>query len=148
MRHQVAAAGWLVACLLATSASAQQGTENGEWRSYAGDVWGTKYAPLDQITGDNFGELELAWRWRSADAHLLYETEVGHSLVSAETLFNLHDGYTYAMSMPGQFYRSQNPLGGFEEGPRLFNPSMRHAALLTRDETLYVFWTQDRKSVV
>ena len=53
-----------------------------------------------------------------------------------------HDGYTYAMSMPGQFYRSQNPLGGFEEGPRLFNPSMRHAALLTRDKTLYVFWTQ------
>ena len=53
-----------------------------------------------------------------------------------------HDGYTYALSMPGQFYRSRNPLGGFEEGPRLFNPSMRHAALLTRDETLYVFWTQ------
>ena len=53
-----------------------------------------------------------------------------------------HDGYTYAMSMPGQFYRSRNPLGGFETGPRLFNPRMRHAALLTRDETLYVFWTQ------
>ena len=53
-----------------------------------------------------------------------------------------HDGYTFAMSMPGQFYRSRNPLGGFEEGPRLFNPSMRHAALLTRGETLYVFWTQ------
>ena len=53
-----------------------------------------------------------------------------------------HDGYTYAMSMPGQFYRSRNPLGGFEEGPRLFNPRMRHAALLTRDDTLYVFWTE------
>ena len=53
-----------------------------------------------------------------------------------------HEGYTYAMSMPGQFYRSRNPLGGFEEGPRLFNPGMRHAALLRRDETLYVFWTQ------
>ena len=53
-----------------------------------------------------------------------------------------HDGYTYAMSMPGQFYRSRNPLGGFEAGPRLFNPNMRHAALLQRGNTLLVFWTQ------
>ena len=53
-----------------------------------------------------------------------------------------HDGYTYAMSMPGQFYRSRDPLGGFEEGPRLFNSSMRHSALLRRGNTLLVFWTQ------
>lgn len=54
----------------------------------------------------------------------------------------LHDGYTYAMAMPGQFYRSKDPLSGFEEGPRLFNPNMRHAALLKRGNTLFVFWTQ------
>ena len=53
-----------------------------------------------------------------------------------------HDGYTYAMSMPGQFYRSRDPLGGFDEGPRLFNSSMRHSALLKRGNTLTVFWTQ------
>ena len=53
-----------------------------------------------------------------------------------------HDGYTYAMSMPGQFYRSRDPLGGFEEGPRLFNPQMRHSAMLMRGNTLFVFWTQ------
>ena len=51
-------------------------------------------------------------------------------------------GYTYAMSMPGQFYRSADGLSGFEEGPRLFNANMRHAALLQRGDTLYVFWTQ------
>ena len=48
----------------------------------------------------------------------------------------------YAMAMPGQFYRSTDGFTGFEEGPRLFNPNMRHAALLQRDDTLYVFWTQ------
>ena len=53
-----------------------------------------------------------------------------------------HGGYAYAMSMPGRFYRSRDPLGGFEEGPLLFNPDMRHAALLKRGGTLYVFWTQ------
>jgi hypothetical protein len=53
-----------------------------------------------------------------------------------------HAGFTYAMAMPGQFYRSSDPLSGFEEGPRLFNPNMRHSALLKRGNTLYVFWTQ------
>ncbi len=53
-----------------------------------------------------------------------------------------HDGYTYAMSMPGQLYRSRDGVSGFEEGPRLFNRNMRHAALLKRGETLFVFWTE------
>ncbi len=53
-----------------------------------------------------------------------------------------HEGYTYAMSMPGQFYRSRDPLAGFEEGPRLFNRDVRHAALLKRGDVLFVFWTQ------
>ena len=53
-----------------------------------------------------------------------------------------YDGSTYVMAMPGQFYRSRDPLGGFEEGPRLFNPNMRHSALLRRGDTLYVFWTE------
>lgn len=53
-----------------------------------------------------------------------------------------HDGYTYALAMPGQVYRSRNALTGFEQGPLLFNPEMRHSALLVRGSTLYVFWTQ------
>ncbi len=53
-----------------------------------------------------------------------------------------HDGDTYAMSMPGQFYRSSDPLDDFETGPLLFNRNMRHAGLLKREGTLFVFWTQ------
>jgi hypothetical protein len=53
-----------------------------------------------------------------------------------------HDGLTYAMAMPGQFYRSKNSVSGFEQGPLLFNPNMRHAALLKRGNSLLVFWTQ------
>ena len=49
---------------------------------------------------------------------------------------------TYAMSMPGQFYRSTDGLSQFESGPLLFNANMRHATLLVRESTLYVFWTQ------
>lgn len=53
-----------------------------------------------------------------------------------------HEGITYAMSMPGQFYRSEDGFTDFESGPRLFNPDMRHSALLVKGNYLYVFWTQ------
>ena len=71
--------GALVAsvCLSAAVAAAQPGGADWEWRSYAGDLHGTRYAPLDQITADNFETLEVAWRWGSADAHLPVEGRVG-----------------------------------------------------------------------
>jgi len=53
-----------------------------------------------------------------------------------------HEGMTYGIAMPGQVYRSADGLSNFEEGPRLFNPNMRHCALLKRGDMLYVFWTQ------
>jgi quinoprotein glucose dehydrogenase len=58
-------------CLLAValvsivSVSAQSGAKNSEWRSWAGDLASTRYAPLDQINADNFNSLEVAWRFRS-----------------------------------------------------------------------------------
>jgi hypothetical protein len=52
------------------------------------------------------------------------------------------DGITYGIAMPGQVYRSQDGLSNFEKGPLLFNPDMRHCALLPRGDTLHVFWTQ------
>ena len=64
----------LVAGLLITprpqAVTAQYGATNGEWTTYAGDLGGTKYSPLDQITRFNFSQLEIAWRWTSADASL------------------------------------------------------------------------------
>ena len=53
-----------------------------------------------------------------------------------------HNGYNYALAMPGQLYRSREWLSGFEAGPLLFNPDMRHAGLLVSNGTLLVFWTQ------
>ena len=48
-------------------AVAAQGTENGEWRSYGGDIANTRYSPLDQITAENFGDLEVAWRVKTTN---------------------------------------------------------------------------------
>ena len=51
--------------ILPAALAAQQGTANGEWRTYAGDLGATRYAPLDQITAANFNSLEVAWRFRT-----------------------------------------------------------------------------------
>ena len=61
----VAAAG-----LLGSPASAQRGTQDGEWPNFAGNREGMKYSPLDQITKDNVDDLAVAWRWPTADREL------------------------------------------------------------------------------
>jgi len=45
----------------------QQRPPNREWTSYGADLSNTHYSPLDQINKDNFGKLEVAWRFK-ADA--------------------------------------------------------------------------------
>ena len=71
-----------LACLLGAGpgldrAAAQHGAADGEWRSYAADAGSTKYSPLDQIDAGNFGDLKVAWRWRSADARVSTTTAGG-----------------------------------------------------------------------
>ncbi len=57
-------AGLLVAAFGAT-AVAQHGTNGDQWRTWAGDLGATRYAPLDQIDASNFNNLEIAWRFRT-----------------------------------------------------------------------------------
>ena len=84
-RARVLAASLLAAALGAGPALAQPasgpwqtyGTEDGEWRSYAGDIAGTKYSPLDQIDAGNFSGLEIAWEWTSVDRTLSRATPGG-----------------------------------------------------------------------
>jgi quinoprotein glucose dehydrogenase len=46
------------------SGIAQNGAQGGEWRAYAGEAGSSRYTPLDQITRDNFRNLQVAWAWR------------------------------------------------------------------------------------
>ncbi len=53
------------ATLLSAPLGAQdRGTPPGEWRYIGGDAWHTRYSALDQITAENFEDLEIAWVWR------------------------------------------------------------------------------------
>ena len=51
---------------VAKSALAQgPGTEDGAWTYLGGDAWHTRYTPVDQITAENFNDLEIAWEWNA-----------------------------------------------------------------------------------
>ncbi len=52
-----------------------------------------------------------------------------------------HNGWYYAIGMPGTLYRSADGLTGFERGPRIFPDNQRHTALLKRGDLLHVFYT-------
>ena len=65
------------------SAEAQSSRPAGEWHATGGDHTNTKYSPLDQITPDNFTDLEIAWRWASISTDV---TEQNSSLVNALAL--------------------------------------------------------------
>jgi len=52
--------------LTALTVSAQtRAYKDGEWPSYAADLAGTRYRPLDQINASNFSKLEVAWTFKT-----------------------------------------------------------------------------------
>jgi quinoprotein glucose dehydrogenase len=55
---------WVSAALalLPAQTSAQYRAKDTEWPSYAADLAGTRYRPLEQINASNFNDLEIAWR--------------------------------------------------------------------------------------
>jgi quinoprotein glucose dehydrogenase len=67
MRRPLCRSIWLSSAIVVAvgvaSSHAQRGAaENGEWRYYSGDIAGTKYSPLAQITKENVKTLRIAWR--------------------------------------------------------------------------------------
>ncbi|MGQ0737198.1 MAG: outer membrane protein assembly factor BamB family protein, partial [Acidobacteriota bacterium] len=72
VRRIAVTAGLVVplASLLAQQPHPRPSTARGEWPTYSGDLAGTKYSPLDQITKDNFSRLQVVWRAKSPDAHV------------------------------------------------------------------------------
>ncbi|MBW2272996.1 MAG: pyrroloquinoline quinone-dependent dehydrogenase [Deltaproteobacteria bacterium] len=63
----------LVACSLFLLAGRPAGTELdysgpvADWPEYGGDKAGSRYSPLDQITPQNVGDLEVAWTYHTGD---------------------------------------------------------------------------------
>ena len=96
------AAAFLASVAIPAPVAAQQGAPNGEWTYYGGDIGGTKYSGLDQIDATNFNDLEIAWRWQSADAGLdleaLREIHDDLSLVNLKVTPLMVGGVVYVVT--------------------------------------------------
>ena len=52
---------FVLTLLVSAPAAPAQPAGDLEWPTYGGDLASTRYSPADQITADNFADLELAW---------------------------------------------------------------------------------------
>ncbi len=59
----------VAALACAPLALSQTGTSvnGGDWSTWAGNGLAQRYSPLDQINADNFDDLEIAWRFSTAN---------------------------------------------------------------------------------
>ena len=71
-----------------TTVAGQAGATGGEWPTYGGDLGSTRYSPLNQINGDNFGKLEVAWRFKTDSLGPLPEFDPGAGMT-----FQAYDRY-------------------------------------------------------
>lgn len=73
--QSIGAAAALLA-LAAAPATTQQAVVNENWSNYGNDVGNTRYSPLDQIDATNFGKLEPAWTFSTANFGPTVETNL------------------------------------------------------------------------
>src|SRR5262249_38865610 len=73
----IALAASMAPSALAQSRGAQQSNtwrpKDTEWYSYSAAIRGSRYRPLDQISGSNFKKLEVAWRFKTDSLGLFPE---------------------------------------------------------------------------
>ncbi len=60
----VLAFGTILGSMVGSTAIAQEGAQEGEWKYWGADAASTRYSSLDQINADNFKDLTVAWVWR------------------------------------------------------------------------------------
>jgi glucose dehydrogenase len=98
--------GWLattaVALILSHSTVIAQGTEDGKWLTLGGDFEHTRYSPADQITPDNFTDLEEEWVWDGAS----FNAAAGRSTPS------YIDGMLYTVAGPRRYVVALDPANG------------------------------------
>ena len=119
-------------------------TSNGEWRSYAGDIGGKKYSPLDQIDASNFADLEMVWEWASVDNRVGLSTPGGGEW--SAPLATIVDALVEAT--PDLYRTGHRPSAtGFQATPLMvggvlyFNTPLSQGVAVdaTTGETLWVF---------
>ena len=120
------------------------GTDDGEWRSYAGNTAGQKYSPLDQIDATNFDQLTAAWEWTTVDVRLSRTTPGGGEwFADLDTIVD-----SLVAETPNLYRERQSPNPSrlqatplMVEGVLYFNTALSQGVAVDAEtgETLWVF---------
>lgn len=120
------------------------GTDDGEWRSYAGNTAGQKYSPLDQIDATNFDQLATAWEWTTVDVRLSRTTPGGGEwFADLDTIVE-----SLVAETPNLYRERQSPNPSrfqatplMVEGVLYFNTALSQGVAVDAEtgETLWVF---------
>jgi quinoprotein glucose dehydrogenase len=78
------------------------GTSGGQWEYLGGDAAHTRYSPADEITPDNFEDLEEAWVWDGAS----FNAQSGRSTPS------YINGTLYTVAGPRRYVVALEPATG------------------------------------
>ena len=118
----------LVTC--AEKQDAQEDTYLGQWRHAGGNHFSEKYTALEQIDVNNFSDMEIAWRWQSADTRI--PEELHYSTGDYRAIPLVIEGVMYVNTNHGQIV-AMNPGTGeefwvfdpesYRFGPPLFSPA-------------------------
>lgn len=128
---------------LTSFAYAQPGAKDGDWLTYGGDLYSSKYSPLDQINAENFADLEIVWRWKSADERLSVSTPAGEWYADADAIFD-----KLQEENPNRWRNNRPPrIGGLKATPLEVNGVLYLSTALYQaaavdaktGETLWVF---------
>ena len=91
----------VILVVTAVTATAQSTIPDGEWHAFGRDSANTKYSPLDQITAENFTDLEIAWRWGSLSQAVVDSNERIRPRAFVATSLMV-DGLVYTVTALGQ----------------------------------------------
>ena len=78
------------------------GTEDGQWHYLGGDSAHTRYSPADQITPDNFEDVEESWAWDGAS----------FGAASGRSTPSYIDGVLYTVAGPRRHVVAIDPANG------------------------------------
>ena len=113
---------FLTLSVSAVNAPAQSSVPDGEWHAFGRDGANTKYSPLDQITAENFGDLEIAWRWTSLSKAVVDSDERIRPRGFVATPLMV-DGVVYTVTALGQVAALDAGTGEqiWEYDPRIYD---------------------------
>ncbi len=91
----------LIVVLGAGLVAAQSTVPDGEWHAFGRDAANSKYSPLDELTAENFTDLQIAWHWTSISQPVAAERETIRPGPFIATPL-MADGLVYIITALGQ----------------------------------------------